>query len=248
MDLLFALLDRLRAASGLLTLFLAYWLTLRAAERRASSVGLTPAEAASVEMWLGVGALVGARLAAVLPDWPRYMRYPFDLIYIQGGLSFHGGLMGALLALAALAWRGRLPFGAALDLFGPATAWGIGLYRFACAFREDCGGAVADPPFGLILPGSTQPRYPVEIWEGLLAFGIAALLIRWPLRRHFAGELGLAFLMLYSLARAWVDQFRVHLGPGWSPNMVASVAVVAAAGAVWTWRLLRDPTSLSRRT
>ncbi len=237
MELILWLLDRLPAVSDLLTLFAAAWLVTWLATRRAPAEGLARERIDDAAFWLGLGALVGARLGYILPDAPTYLRYPLDLVRIQSGLSFHSAVAGALAVAGWFAWRGRLPLGPMADLFAPYLALGIALQRVGCLIRGDCFGALAPPPFGIIFPGLSQPRYPAELYEAVLALGLFGLLRLWRKRRRFPGELGLAFLVAYPLLRAGVDFFRINLG-GWpTQDQLMSLGIVAVAGAVWAWRV-----------
>ena len=236
MELIGGLVSLLRAGSDLLILVAAYWLVVELAKRRAPEEGLTTEAVAASELRLALGALIGARLVYVLPAWPMYLRYPLDLVRVQSGLSFYGGVAGALAVGGWLAWRGRLPLARTADLFAPYVAIGIAFDRVGCVVRGDCFGAVAPLPLGVVFPGLTQPRYPAELYEALLALALFALLLLRRERRGFSGELGLAFLVGYPVLRAGVDLFRINLG-GWpTADQLASLAVAAAAGSVWAWR------------
>ena len=168
MDLILALIGRLLAASNLLILLVTYWLVTGLAGRRASAVGLSRTELDEVTFWLALAAVVGARLAVVLPTWSIYLRYPLDLVRIQNGLSFYGAVAGVLVIAGWLAWRRHLKVGPAVDLFAPYLALGLAVQRTGCVVRSDCFGAVAPPPWGIVFPGLTQPRYPAELVEAVL--------------------------------------------------------------------------------
>jgi phosphatidylglycerol:prolipoprotein diacylglycerol transferase len=235
-ELIWGVLGLLRAAGDLLVLLAAYWLVSELAKRRAPAEGLAPEEVADAAFWLGLGALVGARTVHVLPTWPMYLRYPLDLVRVQGGLSFYGAVAGALAVAGWFAWRRRLPVGRTADLFAPYLALGIAFQRAGCLVRGDCFGALAPPPLGLVFPGFTQPRYPAELYEAALALGLFGLLLVRRDRRRFSGELGLLFLIGYPLLRAAVDFARINLG-GWpTTDQAVSVLVAAAAAAAWGWR------------
>lgn len=237
MELIWRFSGLLWAARDLLILFAAYLLVTELARRRAAAEGLAPAKVSDAAFWLSIGAVVGARLVYVLPAWPMYLRYPLDLMRIQSGLSFYGVVAGTLAVAGWFAWRGWLPLGRTADLFAPYLALGLALQRAGCLVRDDCFGAVAPPPLGLVFPGLTQPRYPTELYEAVLALGLFGMLLLWRERRRFPGELGLAFLVGYPLLRAGVDVFRINLG-GWPTlDQMVSLGVATAAGAVWAWRV-----------
>jgi phosphatidylglycerol---prolipoprotein diacylglyceryl transferase len=243
-ELIQAVVERLVAASELITLLGAYWVVVVLAERQAATQGLAPARVSAATTWFAVGGVVGGRLAYILPDWRDYVGRPFDLLLIQSGLSFYGALAGAVVVAGWYAWRAELPLGRTLDLFAPCMALGIAVYRLACIIRGDCYGAPASSPWGVVFPGFSQPRYPAEIYEGLLALFLFAVLWVWRDRRRFSGEVGLLFLIIYPLLRAWVDLFRINLG-GWpTADQLISLVVSVMACIVWLWRSRTSTSSI----
>ena len=98
MELIRSLVGLLLAASDLLLLIAAYWLVSELAKRRATAEGLDPDQVGDASFWLAAGAVVGGRLVYILPTWPLYLRYPFDLVRVQGGLTFYGAAAGVLAA------------------------------------------------------------------------------------------------------------------------------------------------------
>ena len=235
MPLLQGLWERLVAAAPLLTLLAAYAVAVWALEGEADAEPEPPLDLSSLTTWLGLGALVGARLGYALPRWPAYLRYPLDLLYITTGLSFYGGLVGVLLAALLFSRRHGLAPARLLDLAAPAAILGVAVYRLACPLRGDCGGAQAAPPLGLVLPGATVPRYPVEIWEGLLCLALFGLLV-WRRGRTASGWPTLAALTVYPLLRAACDLFRLNLG-GWpTPDQLLALLTAALAGLAWLWQ------------
>lgn len=237
MSLLQTLLERLSAAGQLITLLAAYSVAVWLIESEAQAEDGPPLDLGPLTTWLGLGALVGARLGFALPHWPVYVRYPLDLLYMTTGLSFFGGLVGVLLAAIWFSRRHGVALSRLLDLVTPAAVLGVAAYRLACIVRGDCGGALADPPLGLVLPGASVPRYPVEIWEGLLSLALFSLLVWQRGWRGVPGRLALVALVVYPLLRAGADLFRLNLG-GWpTSDQRLSLLTAALAGLVWLWRL-----------
>ena len=237
MSLLQHLLERLSAAGQLITLLAAYGVAVWLIENEAQAEGGPPLDLGRLTTWLGLGALVGGRLGFALPHWSVYLRYPLDLLYVTTGLSFFGGLVGVLLAALLFSRRHGVALNRLLDLVAPAAILGITVYRLACIVRGDCGGAQAAPPLGLVLPGASVPRYPVEIWEGLLSLALFSLLVWRRGWRAVPGRLALVALVVYPLLRAGADLFRLNLD-GWpTPDQRLSLLTAALAGAVWLWRI-----------
>ena len=233
MSLLQTLLERLGAAMPMLTLLAAYGVAAWVVEGQAEAESGPDLDIASLTTWLGLGALVGARLGYALPRWPVYVSYPLDLLYVTTGLSFYGGLVGLLLAALWFSRRQGVALAYLLDLVTPAAVLGVAVYRLACLVRGDCGGAQADPPLGLVLPGASVPRYPVEIWEGLLCLALFGLLAWRGDRRAAPGRLALVALVVYPLLRAAADLFRLNLG-GWpTPDQLLALLTASLAALAW---------------
>lgn len=232
------LLGLLPAAAEVGVLLAAGWLVTRLAERRAERLGLGAEQIESVAFWLGVGALIGARLPFVLARPDAYLANPLDLVRLSMGLSLDGALAGGLLVLGWFARRRGLPFWPVVDGYALALPLGIGLYRLGCLVRGDCYGRLAPPPFGVVFPGLTQPRFPAELYEAGLALALFGCLWWLDRRRPRPGALALAFFLTYPLAHAAVDATRIAVGAGpLSSDQLVSLAVAGAAGLVWLrWR------------
>lgn len=235
-ELVGALVDRLVAAGDILTLAAAFFLVAWLAERHARDVGLEPAEVASASTWLVLGTVAGARLGYVLPNYPTYLRHPLDLIYVQSGLSVWGAMAGALAAALWLRHRLDLPPGRLADLFAPYLALGVAVYDALCLVRGACSGVVAPFPFGVVLPGSSQPRIPTDVWEAALMLGLSWLLLDRRKRRSFDGEVGLLFVIGFSAIRAATDLLRLNLGSWPTPDQALALVAIVLAGMVWAWQ------------
>ncbi|MAG35260.1 MAG: hypothetical protein CL878_03285 [Dehalococcoidia bacterium] len=223
----------------LVLLFGAYLLLSHLVERGADRKGRATA-AANLTTWVGVGALVGGRLAYALPSLDQYVAHPADLLRVNTGLSFYGALVGGLVVGSWYGWRHQEGFWWIADLYGLYTPLAIMLTRFGCLLHNTCYGIQAPPPLGIRFPGFTQPRYPAELYAGLLALLLFGVLL-WLSQRHLApGTLFLAFLGGYPLARALVDLTRIDLGSQWGMgDPVLSVGVALAAATLWWLRRRR---------
>ena len=230
MELVWGILGLVLAARDILVLYAAYWVATRTATRYASAVGLDPEVVADVAYWLAIGALVGGRLSYIGPAWSIYARYPLDILRLQSGLSFYGAVAGAAIVALWLRLRTSLPLARIGDVLAPHIALGIGVQRVGCIVRGDCFGAVAPAALGVAFPGFTQPRYPAELYEAILAVGLFALLTLWHRRRRFDGEVALALLATYPLARACIDLVRINLDGLPTTDQVISLGIAAAAG------------------
>lgn len=249
MSLLGSLADRLLAAGELITLLLCFWLVVWLAERRAPRFGLSATSIGQLTFGLGLGALIGARLAYILPDGSTYLRYPLDIILVQGGLSFWGGLLGAGVALALMRPPSvsRWTFVALVaDVFAVPLTVGMVAFSGACVLRGDCAGAVGSPPLAFVLPGYAVPRYPVELYVAILTAVLAGLLLYVEPRRRFEGEIALVGLVGLGVIRFATDFMRIHFGAWPTPDQVIALLVALGAGVAWLVRRGRASTATER--
>jgi phosphatidylglycerol:prolipoprotein diacylglycerol transferase len=234
--LLHRLVNALLANLDLIILFLAFSLMTQLARRRATRLGLPAQRIADLSLWLAVGAVAGGRLAYILPQVGTYLSYPLDLIRINSGMYFYGALLGGLLVIWIYTTRNQLNFWLVTDLYAVYTPLAIALYRFGCLITNQCYGRLAAPPLGVIFPGQSQPRYPSELYEGLLALLLFAVFLGSEKGR--TGQLSLSFLIAYPLLRAVVDFSRFNPGSVWpSPDQLLSLAVALGAGVLIVLRM-----------
>lgn len=146
-----------------------------------------------------IGAVIGARAIFVLTNLPYFMANLAEIHRIDhGGLSFHGGLLGGVLAGWLGAWRQRVSFSVLLDLAVPGIAIGLTLVRIANIFNQEILGRTT-----LLLPFE---RHPAQIYGSLI--GLSLLLIHnYLARRHSApGALFWRFFLYYTLLRGLIEE------------------------------------------
>lgn len=168
----------------------------------------------SLMFTLFIGLVIGGRLGQVLFYAPEYyFANPLDILQIwKGGMSFHGGLVGVL--LAALFWarrhgRGWLEVG---DFVAPLAPMGLLLGRIGNFINGEIWGRVADPalPWAMIFPHVDRlPRHPVQLYHAAME-GLALFVILWMYSRkpRPTGAVSGAFLLGYGVFRALVEFFR----------------------------------------
>jgi len=193
-------------------------------------------------VWAAIGIVGGGRLGYVLFYEPaRYVSNPLDIVAIwQGGMSFHGGLVGTIIAMILFARRHRLPVWSLFDVVSAGVPVGLGLVRMANFINSELWGRVTDVPWAIVFPnGGPLARHPSQIYEALLEGLILFLLLR--LLTHRFGRLatpgfvGGAFVAGYGLSRIIVEFFRepdAHIGylaGGWlTMGMLLSTPMVIA--------------------
>ena len=220
--------------------FLGAWLVIRNLNQR-WQVGLTLDDQLTIILGSVIGVLVGGRLGYVLfYNLAYYAAHPLAVLAVwDGGMSFHGGLAGIIVAGLVLARMLRVPFWTLADLAAVGTPIGLLLGRLANFVNAELWGRVTTVPWGVVFPGAGPlPRHPSQIYEALLE-GVVLLVILWALSRK-ARPQGFLFGVLltgYGVARILVEFFRepdVQIGflfGGVTMGQLLTVPVLAAG--VW---------------
>ena len=197
-----------------------------------------------------VGVVLGARIGYVLFYGDGYyLSHPLEILaFNQGGMSFHGGLVGLLIGGAVAARMTRIPFLTLADLGSIAAPIGLFFGRCANFVNGELWGAPTDGPLGVVFGGAAgmMPRHPSQLYEavleGLVIFCVLFALSRKRPPRPQGTFLG-AFLVLYGIFRFLIEFVRepdVQLGylwGGWltmgqvlsAPLIVAGVALLIYA-------------------
>jgi phosphatidylglycerol:prolipoprotein diacylglycerol transferase len=200
-----------------------YWI-LRREARQHSAAPAPPMPVEAVDSLLNhvlLGVILGGRFGYVMFYNPAFfLANPAEIIKVwQGGMSFHGGLLGVTIAMWIFARRWQIPVLAVSDRVAMVLPIGLFLGRLSNFINAELYGRVTDLPWGMVFPRSDgMPRHPSQLYEaGLegLALGIA-MFIGWRrgwLRR--TGTLTAILLLGYGLARFVIEYVRepdAHLG------------------------------------
>lgn len=169
-----------------------------------------------------LGVIIGGRIGYVLfYDFSYFVAHPLEIFALwHGGMSFHGGLLGVIVAcilfVYAQKFRGRALVQNTfrmLDLMAVVTPIGLGLGRIANFINMEVMGRVTDSPIGVIFVGGPNvPRHPSPLYESALEGG-ALFIIMWllytktNLKKH-PGALGGILCMVYAIFRIFCEQFR----------------------------------------
>jgi phosphatidylglycerol:prolipoprotein diacylglycerol transferase len=174
-----------------------------------------PVELDDMLLFVAFGVVLGGRIGFVLfYDLPRYLERPQDIFAIwQGGMSFHGGLIGATLGLWLFARRRGYPALSVFDLAAAVVPIGLFLGRIANFINSELWGRPApDFPYAMVFPnGGPVPRHPSQLYEalgeGLLLFILVNLVVRFGGFRRPGLAAGI-FGMGYAVARIFSEFFR----------------------------------------
>lgn len=172
-------------------------------------------------LWATLGVVLGGRLGYVLfYNAGYYAQHPLEALYLwQGGMAFHGGLLGVIIAMVLFARARSIPLLALSDIVACATPIGLFLGRLANFVNGELYGRVTDVPWGVIFPhAGPEPRHPSQLYqagmEGLLLFLVLLLAVLLGAQRRL-GLLSGLFLAGYGTARIIGEFFRqpdAHIG------------------------------------
>jgi phosphatidylglycerol:prolipoprotein diacylglycerol transferase len=173
---------------------------------------LTPETPEDLLPWAIAGIIIGGRLVYTLVYNPiLYLNNPLDIFKIwQGGMSFHGGLIGTIVAVYLYARAKKYPFLAVTDIAAMVAPIGLFFGRIANFVNGELFGRVTNLPWGVVFPnGGPLARHPSQIYEALLE-GLVLGLVLFVLARRKdawtqAGLLSGVFLAGYSLCRIIVE-------------------------------------------
>ncbi|MBV8447758.1 MAG: prolipoprotein diacylglyceryl transferase [Hyphomicrobiales bacterium] len=212
----------------------------------------TPTDVDDLIVYAALGVVLGGRIAYVLfYNFSFYLARPWEILTVwRGGMSFHGGLIGCMLAMALLARSRRLPVLAFFDTVAAVVPIGLFLGRLANFVNGELWGRVSNVPWAMVFPnGGPQPRHPSQLYEagleGIVLFTILLVAVRHGgLRRP--GLVSGLFGLGYGLARIAVEFVREpdaqlgYLYGGWlTMGMLLSLPLVLA-GAALLWHALRE--------
>ena len=213
-------------------------------------LGLTMDDLLTLMICAIVGVVVGGRLGYVLFYGDGYyFAHPLEILaFNQGGMSFHGGLVGLLAGGAVAARLTRVPYLTLADLGAIAAPLGLFFGRCANFVNGELWGAPTDGPWGVVFGGAAgmMPRHPSQLYEAVLE-GLVIFCVLFALSRRLPprprGTFVGAFLVLYGIFRFLIEFVRepdVQLGylwGGWltmgqlfsAPLVVAGIALLVYA-------------------
>ncbi len=228
---------------------LTYWLVFRRIQRE-KRFSITVEQAKDLLVAMIVGLLVGARLGYVLfyslsyyLDHPLEIFLPFRIengVTFTGysGMSYHGGLIGVVAAVALYAKKKKISFLETADLFVPAIPLGYTFGRLGNFINGELYGRATTHPIGMYFPMAPDSglRHPSQLYEALFE-GIFLFVVLWSFRKRKAppGAMLAFYLAGYGTVRFFVEYFRepdAHLGYVWaafSMGQVLCLGMIAAA-------------------
>lgn len=191
-----------------------------------------------------IGIILGGRLGYVLFYDPLYFwEHPFQIPAIwTGGMSFHGGALGAFLAVALSAKRQQQSIIKGLDVLAICATPGLLLGRLANFINGELYGRVTTVWMGMVFPtGGPLPRHPSQLYEAGLEGALLGLILYVMIRRFYApGRVFFVFVVGYGIARFLVEFTRepdAHLGLLWGQLSMGQwlSIIMIGAGVLWNY-------------
>lgn len=204
-------------------------------------------------LFLGVmGVVLGGRIGYCLFYKPGYYAsHPLEVFAVwQGGMSFHGGLLGVIASQVWFAYSRQRPFWQVMDFVAPCVPTGLACGRLGNFINGELWGRVADPslPWGMVFRGAGDvPRHPSQVYQFLLE-GLLLFILLWLYARkeRKPAQVSAAFLFGYGVFRFIAEFFRepdAHLGLlslGMSMGQWLCVPMIVGGVALWVWAQRRS--------
>jgi phosphatidylglycerol:prolipoprotein diacylglycerol transferase len=198
-------------------ILLGWWyarVLIRAEQLWGGKPPLTVLEFDDFVLWVTVGIILGGRVGYVLfYNLPYFMAHPLEMLQLwNGGMSFHGGFAGCVIAVVLFAKTRGIPILSLGDLTCAAGPIGLCLGRIANFINGDLWGRPTEVPWAMIFPtGGPLPRHPSQIYEaaleGVVLFALLAFLVRAGALKRPGLVIGV-FAMGYAVARSFSELFR----------------------------------------
>ena len=198
-----------------------------------------------------LGVVIGGRLGEVLFYQPaHFFANPIEIFKIwQGGMSFHGGFIGVLIAMALWARKSKRNLLDVYDFIAPLVPLGYAAGRIGNFINAELPGRLADPtlPWAMLWPRVEGPRHASPLYQALVD-GLLVFIFLWLYSRKARPRLavGAMFTLLYGCARFFTEYFRV---PDWqvtvagvpiTSGQMLSLPMIVAAIAMLVWAYSRE--------
>lgn len=212
--------------------------------RRYRRIGLSDAQRGDFLVWATFGVVLGGRIGYMLfYNLPYYLAHPMKVFAVwEGGMSFHGGALGLIIAMGLFARKRKLPFLALTDLVVVPTSLGLAFGRIGNFINAELRGRPSDAPWAMLFPNDLTPRHPVQLY----AVG-KDLLLFWALweiyrRSNRPGVTAASFLVLYGVLRFGVEFFREpdvqigYIGPFTLGQLLTIPLVIVGGFLLWKFQ------------
>lgn len=224
------------------------WISVRNSERQ----GGNPDDAWNLGIVVVLCGIIGAKVLYIINDWTYYTGHPkeiFSLNTLQAGGVFSGGLIGALAAAAWYVRKHRMPALATCDAFAPGLALGHAIGRVGCFAAGCCWGKPTSHFWGVTFTNPIAAQLvgtplnhalePTQLFESAVELANFFILMWLFKRKKFDGQVFATFLILYGIARYFLEFLRDDPGRGevfggiMSGTQLISICLVIMGGVIW---------------
>jgi phosphatidylglycerol:prolipoprotein diacylglycerol transferase len=235
-------------ASGVL---IGLWISVRNSERR----GIDGEKAWNLGILVVLCGILGAKILYIINDWRAYADNPreiFSLNTLQAGGVFSGGLIGALLAAVWYIRKHHMPALGTCDAFAPGLALGhaigrVGCFAAGCCYGKETHhfwGVTFTHPLAKAISGTPLdvPLHPTQLFEAAVELANFFILMWLFKRKKFDGQVFATFLILYGVARYFLEFLRADPGRGevfggvMTGTQLISIGLVVLGGFIWWLR------------
>jgi phosphatidylglycerol:prolipoprotein diacylglycerol transferase len=183
--------------------------------RRNPEPPMLRADADDFLVWAIVAVIVGGRLGYVVFYNPGYyLERPLEVLFLwHGGMSFHGGLVGVIVALVVFCRQRNLDLLRVADLVTSVVPVGLFFGRIANFINAELWGRTTDVPWAMVFPGAgPAPRHPSQLYEAFLEGIVLLIVLQWlysnPKVRERPGVVAGVFLLAYAAIRIFIELYR----------------------------------------
>lgn len=223
--------------------------------RNSAKQGIDPENAWNFGILVVLSGIVGAKILYIINDWSTYVAHPreiFSLSTLQAGGVFSGGLIGALIAAVWFIRKHHMPPLATCDGFAPGLALGHAIGRIGCFAAGCCygkptthfWGVTFTNPLASALVGTPLgvPLEPTQLFESAVELANFFILMWMLKRKKFDGQVFAAYVILYGVARYFLEFIRDDPGRGsvfggiMTGTQLISICLVILGGFIWWLR------------
>jgi len=223
----------------LLGALFAYWMLLHAQKNK--QLNLTKTEISDLVTWLVAGVLIGSRVFYIVFYNPSfYLENPLKIFAVwEGGMSFHGGFVGIILATYLFCKKKTQSFFHIADILSAPLILALGLGRIANFINGELYGTPSNLPWCVVFPPEAQCRHPYQLYDGLKRFMIFGYLVLLSRTQWSSGFIFWNLVFFEGLGRFILDfvkdEFTVLL---LTPGQWMSLAMVGISG-YYLWRIYK---------
>lgn len=227
-----------------LVAFTAGWYLGRVRAKKPQS-GWHPDEVGDILFYIALGVILGGRIGYVIfYNFSKFLENPVMLLEIwKGGMSFHGGLIGVIIAMWLFGRKTNRSFFTVSDFIAPLIPLGYGAGRIGNFIGGELWGKVTDVPWGMVFPrAGIEPRHPSQLYQAFLG-GLVIFTILWLYSKKPKPTMAVSgmFLLCFGIYRFTIEFFRqpdAHLGYlafGWLTMGQVLSAPMVALGLFLIW-------------